>query len=147
MNIIELVKNILQKFPKISEVCNEIHVDFTDDTPTSYRLSATGGTLLKRYVNGDEIRQHTFALYAVYQSVNDYDRISNSGILLELQMWLESHANGQKISVEVGDKKFTGELTRLTCANGMLYSIPNENLNDAVQYQLQITAKYNLYKE
>lgn len=33
MNIIELVKDILQQFPKISEVCNDIHIDFTDDTP------------------------------------------------------------------------------------------------------------------
>lgn len=146
MNIIEFVKSIVQEFPKIAKVCNEIHVDFTEDTPTNYGLSSSGDTLIKRYVNGDEVRQHTFSLYAVYQSINDYDRITNSGVLLELQMWLENYAKGQQFEFEVGDKTFNCELRKLTCANGMLYAIPNENMNDAVQYQLQISAKYNLYK-
>lgn len=142
MNIIEFVKSIVQDFPKIAEVCNEIHIDFTEDNPTNYGLSSNGDTLIKSYVNGDEVRQHTFTLYAVYQSINDYDRITNNGVLLDLQRWLESYS---------GDKSFTdgnyiGELRSLSCANGMLYAIPNENMNDAVQYQLQISVKYNLYK-
>lgn len=101
MNIIELVKSIVQEFPKIADVCNEIHVDFTEDTPTNYGLSSSGDTLIKRYVNGDEVRQHTFSLYAVYQSINDYDRITNSGVLLELQMWLENYAKGNQFEFEV----------------------------------------------
>lgn len=63
-----------------------------------------------------------------------------------LQKWLENYAKGQQFEFEVGDKIFSCELRKLTCANGMLYAIPNENMNDAVQYQLQISAKYNLYK-
>lgn len=146
MNIIEFVKSIVQEFPKIAEVCNEIHIDFTEDNPTNYGLSSNGDTLIKHYVNGDEVRQHTFTLYAVYQSINDYDRITNSGVLLELQKWLESYANGQQFNFEVGNDSYIGELRSLSCANGMLYAIPNENMNDAVQYQLQISVKYNLYK-
>lgn len=147
MNIIELVRSIVQDFPKIAEVCNEIHVDFTEDMPTNYGLSSSGDILLKRYVNGDEMRQHNFVLYAVYQSMNDYDRIANSGLLLELQIWLENHANGQEISCDAADETFKGELTKLKCANGTLFAIPDENTNDAVQYQLQISAKYNLQKK
>ena len=62
-------------------------------------------------------------------------------MLLELQMWLERHAEGE-IEVEVGDNVLCGELKKLTCSNGMLYSIPDENNNGGVQYQLQITAQY-----
>lgn len=145
MNIIELMRDIIQGFPKISEICNEIHVDFTDDEPTNYGLSSSGDVLLKRYVNGDEIRQHTFSLYAVYQSLNDYDRISNSGILLELQMWLEAQS-GQEISEAVDGKSFTGTLRKISCSNGMLYAIPNENYTSAVQYQLQLAVQYYLNK-
>ena len=47
MNIIELVKSALQSFPQINKVCNEISIDFTDDTIDSYGLSSTGNTLLK----------------------------------------------------------------------------------------------------
>lgn len=142
MNIIELVKETLQQFPKISEVCNDIHIDFTDDIPTNYGLSPTGDTLIKEDILGNQTRQHTFILSAMYQSQSDYDRMANSGTLLELQHWLEHKADSQPIIVTVGEKEFTGELLKITCANGMLYSIPDGNLNSGVLYQLQITAEY-----
>lgn len=144
MNIIELVKDILLDFPKISAVCNDIHVDFNSDTPTDYGLSSTGDTLVSEDVIGGQIRQHNLILYAVYQSLNDYDRLINSGTLLELQMWLEHNANEQAVSITAGTTTYTGKLTKLTCANGMIYNIPNENTNDAVQYQLQISAQYSI---
>lgn len=145
MNIIEVVKETLQQFPKISQVCNDIHIDFTDDIPTNYGLSPTGDTLIKEDILGNQTRQHTFILYAVFQSQSDYDRMANSGTLLELQHWLENKADNQKITVTVGDKELTGELKKITCANGMLYAIPDDNLNSGVLYQLQITAQYKTF--
>ena len=144
MNIIELVKYILQKFPKIREVCNQIQIDFTDNTDDSYGLYPTGDTLISEDVIGNQTRQHTFILYAVYQSQSDYDRIANSDTLLELQHWLENKADNQKITVTVGDRELTGELKKITCANGMLYAIPDDNLNSGVMYQIQITAEYKI---
>lgn len=144
MNIIELVKSILQNFPKINEVCNDIHIDFTDGTNDSYGLSSIGDTLLAEDVLGNQHRQHNFILYAVFQSANDYDRLNNSGVLLELQLWLERQAQHQKIENIVDNEKLTGELTKLTCSNGMLYAIPENNLNSGVQYQMQITAEYKI---
>ena len=145
MNIIEVVKETLQQFPKISQVCNDIHIDFTDDIPTNYGLSPTGDTLIKEDILGNQTRQHTFILYAVFQSQSDYDRMANSGTLLELQHWLENKADNQKITVTVGDKELTGELKKITCANGMIYGIPDGNLNSGVLYQLQITAQYKTF--
>lgn len=144
MNIIELVKSLLQEFPKINEVCNDIHVDFTNDIPTSYGLSPTGDVMLSEDILGNQLRQHTFALYAVYQSVNDYDRLANSGTLLELQMWLENKGKGQLVTMIIDDEKLTGKIEKVTCANGMLYSVPQENMIDGVMYQLQITAQYTI---
>lgn len=144
MNIIELVQSALMEFPKISEVCNEIHIDFTDDEPTNYGLSSTGDTMLKEDVLGNQTRQHSFILYAVYQSMNDYDRMNNSGVLLELQMWLEKYAENNVAVIEIDGPELTGALTKLTCANGMLYAIPNANEADGWQYQLQITAEYKI---
>jgi hypothetical protein len=130
------------EFPKISEVCNDIHIDFTDDTPTSYGLSPVGDVLLSEDVLGNQKRQHSFILYAVYQSANDFDRLANSSALLDLQMWLEQYACGQDVTGVGGEK--IGELTKLTCANGMLYAVPDGNLNMSVQYQLQIQAFYTI---
>jgi hypothetical protein len=147
MNIIELVKSVLQEFPKINEVCNDIHVDFTDEIPTNYGLSPTGDKLVKESITGTQIREHNFVLYAIYQSQSDYDRLANSGVLLELQMWLEKHSDNQELSVMIGENNIVGTLLRLTCANGMLYQIPSNNMNDGVCYQLQITAKYKIERE
>lgn len=147
MNIIELVKDILLQFPKINEVCNEIHVDFTDDIPTNYGLSSTGDSLLSEDLLGYQTRQHSFILYAVYQSMSDYDRLCNSGVLLELALWIEKQAHEQKIAIQLSDKTLNGRLIKLSTANGMLYNIPNENLTDGVQYQLQIIAQYELESE
>lgn len=140
MNIIEFVKSIVQEFPKIAEVCNEIHVDFTEDTPTNYGLSSSGDTLIKRYVNGDEVRQHTFSLYAVYQSINDYDRITNSGVLLELQMWLENYAKGQQFEFEAGDKTFNVSLDEIKNVIRKNYDKTVEFIDypDAEQYRISM---------
>ena len=140
MNIIELVKSILLEFPKI----NDLHIDYNESAPDEFGLYPTGDTLVKEDILGNQTRQHNFILYAVYQSFNDYDRLANSGTLLELQMWLERHANNQEVSITVDDKELTGQLTKLICANGMLYNIPDENTNSGVQYQLQITAEYKI---
>ena len=133
MTIIEKVKQILMGFSRISDVCNDIHIDFSDDTPTSYGLSSTGDTLISEDILGNQRRQHNFVLYAVFQSLNDYDRMCNSNALLELAQWLESQTDS--------------EIIKITASNGMVYAIPNDNTQDAVQYQLQISVIYKKESE
>ena len=80
----------------------------------------------------------------MYQSVNDYDRLANSGTLLELQIWLEHNGKGQSVTATLNNETFTGEIQKITCANGMLYEVPQENMTDGVMYQLQINAQYTI---
>lgn len=143
MNIIEKVRDILQSFPKISEVCNSIHVDFADPEPTSYGLSSTGDTLLKEDILENQLRQHSFMLYSTFSGINDYERLSNSQALLELSQWLEKQIDSEVIST-IGDSSYIGEITKLKAENGMLYNVPQENMIDGVQYQLQIIAEYTV---
>lgn len=133
MNIIEQTKQILLKFPKISEVCNDIHIDFSEDEAGSYGLSSTGDSLVKQDILGNQTRKHTFVLYSAFQSFNDYDRLNNSGILLELSKWLE--------------KQIEPPINRIIAENGMLYNIPNRNYQDILQYQLQIIVEYDERKD
>lgn len=93
MNIIELMQSIVMSFPKLNDV---LHIDYTTPDADSYGLSPTGDTLIKSDVLGNQERQHTFILYAVYQSVNDYDRLANSGLINELQLWLENRQRGKR---------------------------------------------------
>ena len=143
MNIIEKVRDILQSFPKISEVCNTIHVDFADPEPTSYGLSSMGDKLIFEDVLGNQTRQHSFMLYSTFSAINDYERLSNSSALLELSQWLDSQTGEQVIS-DIDGIDYYGEITKIKAENGMLYSVPEENTVDGVQYQLQIIAEYTV---
>lgn len=143
MNIIERVQAILESFPKISEVCNSIHIDFTDPEPTSYGLSSVGDELITEDILGGQTRQHTFMLYTTYSSINDYERLSNSSILTELSTWLEKQID-YEVNTTIGNETFTGVLTKLRGANGMLIEVPQDNEYDGYQYQLQIIAEYTV---
>lgn len=166
MNIIELVKQIVTDYPKISEFTNGIHIDFTDDTPTNFGLSSTGDTLIKEDILGNQTRQHNFVLYAVKQSFNDYDRLANSTFLLDFSYWLEHSAIDQAVTSVVdgfgtsfpdgeypSDDKYPihsglkGKLIKLSTANAMLYSVPTGDINDGVTYQIQIRAQYTIESE
>lgn len=143
MNIIEKVREILQGFPRISEVCNDVHVDFTDPEPTSYGLSSIGDTLLSEDILGNQTRRHSFLLYTTYSGINDYERLSNSSALLELSQWLHGQTGGEVVST-YGTEIRTGSITEIRAENGMLYAVPQENNVDGMQYQLQIIAVYTV---
>lgn len=146
MNIIELVKQILTDYPKISEFTNEINVDFTNDANESVGLYSIGDSLIKEDVLGNQTRQHNFVLYANNQAFNDYDRLANSTFLLDLNYWLET-VKGQDITATIDNLEKQGELIGLTSANGMLYGVPTGDINDGVTYQLQIYATYKIESE
>lgn len=133
MNVIEKVKDILKNYEHISEFVNDIHIDFTDSDAKSYGLSSIGDALLSKDILDNETRQHNFILYARAEAYEDFDRLQNSNFLLELNYWLEKQKD-----IEINN----GKITSLSSANGMLYEIPDGDLNNGVLYQLQIYAEY-----
>ncbi|HWT27623.1 MAG TPA: hypothetical protein VN131_06760 [Mobilitalea sp.] len=147
MNIIELVKKIVSDFPQISALSGGLNVDFTEDTPGNCGLYPTGDQKIKEDIIGNQDRQHNFVLYAVFQSMNDYERLANSTFLLDLAYWLEQAAREQAIEVTINEQTVKGTLTKLSSANGMLYGYQDGTLTGPVTYQLQIYAQYHLESE
>ena len=143
MNILEKVKEILTEYPKMSEFCNGIHTDFTENKPGNFGLYPNGDTVLKTDILGGQKRKHSFVLYANNQSFNDFERIANSTFLLELAYWLETVQN-VPITVTVGTEEREGTITKLSSANGMMFAAPTGDINDGVTYQLQIYAEYKV---
>ena len=143
INIIETVCGILESFPKISQVCNEVHIDFADPEPTSYGLTSTGDSLIREDILGNQTRQHSFLLYSTFSGINDYERLANSSALLELSQWL-SMQRGNDITSEIDGVEYRGELLSIRAENGTLYKVPQENAVDGMQYQLQITTEYTI---
>ena len=137
MNILEKVNKILTKYPKMSEFCNGIHTDFTENKPGTFGRYPNGDTVLKTDILGGQKRKHSFVLYANNQSFNDFERIANSTFLLELAYWLETVKN-VPITVTVGTEEREGTITKLSSANGMMFAAPTGDINDGVTYQLQI---------
>ncbi len=146
MNIIETVRELLTAFPKIAEVANALHVDFTNPPPDSYALSSTGDSQISEDILGNPTRQHTFVLYSNWQSASDFDRLNNSGVMLELAQFLEKRGRGLAVTAEIDGELYTGVTTSVTCTNGMLFAVP-ETLNGGVIYQLQIAANYKIIME
>ena len=143
MNILEKVKEILTEYPKMSEFCNGIHTDFTENKPGNFGLYPNGDAILKTDILGGQKRQHSFVLYANNQSFNDFERIANSTFLLELAYWLETVKN-VPITVTVGNEEREGIITKMSSANGMMFAAPTGDINDGVTYQLQIYAEYKV---
>ena len=149
-NIIEFAQKAVSSFSKIETITDEVHVDFTKDNEENFGLSPTGDVLVKEDILGNQTRLHNFVLYAVYQSINDFDRITNSGALLELQYYLENLPKEQEIICLVQSdtaKAKKGKITEISCGNGIMYAIPNENSIDLVRYQLQIGITYQVINE
>ena len=140
MNIIETIQAALASFPNI----NELHIDYNDDAPDNFGLYPTGDRLVTQDVIGNQTRNHNFILYADFLSFNDYLRLQNSNMLLELQYWLERYPNNQVVTATIDGAEYNGVLTKITCSNGMLFSIPDGNMNTAVRYTLQIAAEYQI---
>lgn len=147
MNIIELTKQIITDCPLISQFTNNVHVDFTESTPTNFGLSSTGDRLVKEDILGNQLRQHNFVLYAVNQSFSDYDRLVNSTFLLDLAYWLEKFESDVELEVVIDGKTYTGKFKSLSSANGMLYQVINGDMNQGVMYQIQIYAQYTIESE
>lgn len=143
MNIIEKVRSLVQSFPKIAEIYGTVHVDFTGNEPTDYGLSSLGDTLVVEDICGNQERQHTFMLHSVFSAVNDFERMSNTGVLLELAQYLD-RCVGDEVTHEIGGVTHTGEITKITTANGALTMIPDENTVSGWFYQLQIIAEYTV---
>lgn len=146
MNIIEKIRAIVQGFPKIAEICDTVHVDFPEPSPTDYGISSLGDTLITEDILGNQIRQHSFMLRSTFSAINDYERMSNSGVLLELAQYLDSKAD-EEVEHEIDGIVCTGTIRRITTANGTLAMITNGNVVNGWFYQLQIVAEYTVDKE
>jgi len=143
MNIVEKMRDILLRFPKISTICNDINIDLTSGEPTSYGLSSTGDSLISEDILGNQTRRHSFLLYASYSGINDFERTENSTALTELSVWL-SQQIGEEVTTVIEDETCTGEITRISAGNGRLYAIENNNIITGMRYQLQIEVEYTV---
>lgn len=141
MNIIEVVRGVLQNYDKMDDFTNGVHIDFAESD--SCGLAPIGDKLVKSDILGNQERQQTFVLYADGFSINDYSRLQNSTFLLELGYYLET-IKGNAIDVTINNVHYSGRLKSISTANAMMYEVPTGDINDGIRYQVQIFATYTL---
>ena len=145
MNVIEVMKQVLTDYPKISDfISSEVHVDFTEDTDHDYGLSSTNDSLLKKDILGNQTRTNNIVLYATNQSVNDYDRLQNSTFLLDLGYYLET-VKGQEVTAIIDNVEMAGSIQSVSVANAMAWGKSEDG--QRITYQLQIKVNYTLESE
>lgn len=132
MTVIEKTKEIISQYNGLSDFLGKISIDFMDNTSDNCGLNPTGDQKTGGDILGNEKRRHSFILYTCHQSITDFDKLSNSEFLLNLGYYLEKQKD---IAID------NGKITAISCANGMAFSAPGENLQD-ITYQLQIYTDY-----
>lgn len=148
MTIIDYMRQKLTEYPKISEFLTDegVHVDFTE-SGSSFGLSSQGDILVKEDVLGNQIRRHSFSMYAVAPSFTDYCRIANSNFLLGLAYWLERLPEEDGLEMEVDGTQLKGRFLKATTANAMAMQPMGQTVNDGILYQIQIQANYKIESE
>lgn len=142
MNIIEQVKQILTDCELVRKFTRDIQIDFTSNEVGDFGLFSNGDSKLREDILGNQTRQHNFVLYATNRSREEFERLKNSSFLLDLAYWLET-VKGQEVTATINGVEYSGEITKLWSANGMLYQA-QPNMTKGVTYQLQIYAQYKL---
>lgn len=145
MNVIEVMRQVLTDYPNISDfISDEIHIDFNEEKDHNYGLSSTNDSLLKKDILGNQTRTNNMVLYATNQSANDYDRLQNSTLLLDLGYYLGT-VKGQKVTAVINGVEMLGSITSVSIANAMAWGKSEDG--QYITYQLQIKVNYTLESE
>lgn len=93
--IIQALRDYFLDCPLMGD--NRINVDFLPERGIEYSIDTTPATdIVKRYANGDTVRQYLFVL----RSVNDYgpdalQNMANSGFYEHFAAWLEAQSDAE----------------------------------------------------
>lgn len=142
MNIMEKMKEIIEGYPELNVFADTLQTDLhTPGDQNVVVLADNGDVLNKRYLYGAQVRTHNFVLQLYADASLDVERVNNSGWLLRFHLWLEE----QKAIWE--NEKMTYTIEEIAPANGGLFMLVNDDINDKVVYQLDIRVVYKVQPE
>lgn len=133
MEMIETVKDYIGGCPLLDEIApKRRHIDWTEDDPDNYGIFPAGDAPIgDAYINGDEEREYSFAVYVRKVTDSDAVRLENSGFIERLQTWLNRNP-----PVLPEDCTFTSA----TAVNAML--LETNKTGTRGTYQVQCSIKY-----
>ena len=137
MSILQAMKEYLSDCPFLDEMARvDILVELLSESPTNYGLSAAGDMLVRRFINGKQVRQANFVLYAKEYTFDDVQRLENSGFCENFTFWLEdNNLSGALPELDEGLKAES-----ISASNGMMFEL-SENSTTGTYY-IQINLIY-----
>lgn len=144
MTTIEFLKNWLVNSPLMVNFTQ--NYDFIEQIPNQSGLFSNGTQKYKETIIGDEYYRANFVLYSGLQAFTDYDRLSNSDFLTQLGYSMNQIKGDEIVEIIDGIER-KGNIESVTTSNGMMYTLPTNDMNDGVIYQLQFQVEYKIKGE
>lgn len=143
--IIQAIRNFIKSCPYLQEFEGtegviKVNVDYLEATGTVYSIEEVPvDPILKKYVNGDSIRQFQFIFASREPFGSDVlQNISNSGFYEDFANWIEEQNNNDSFPV-LGDGYESQEIKVLSPGYAFAVSV------DKARYQIELRLKY--YKQ
>lgn len=98
MSLIEYIVKLMASCPHISLASEEMQIDGVDETAPNYSIdNEPVNTIVKRYLNGDAIRQFTFALTSRKSTFTNEEKAKNTGLFEDVTNWMERQTRLRKL--------------------------------------------------
>ncbi|MDV9723711.1 chloramphenicol resistance protein [Clostridioides difficile] len=137
MTLVESVREFIKKCPYLDEFAKSINVEFLGEEFTSYTLETVPSeTVIKRFVNGDSIKQFIFIFASRECYGSDVmQNIENSQFYEQFADWIYRENLSGNLPTLSGNKE----------AMSLEVSTPGylvQTSIDTAQYQIQLKLKY-----
>ena len=134
----EYIRDFLFTCPVIQQSDAEMCVSFIGDTPLTYSIEGIPTKpVIKKYLNGDTVRQFTFGLVGRYEMYTDKIRVQNDQSYEELAMWLEQQTK-QRMLPDMGN----GATAQKIEAIGAQFVSERDQNNNSALYVMQCALTY-----
>lgn len=106
MSLVEYIVKLMAACPHIAIASAEMHVDGVDENVPGYSIdNEPVNTILKRYLNGDMLRQFTFALTSRKSTFTDEEKAKNTALFENVTRWMEQQTRLRRLpSMDEGQR-------------------------------------------
>ena len=114
---------------------NDIFMDIVQGNPYALAVSPSSENVIKRYLNGDEVKEANFQIYLNAYTQENYDRVQNTQFVDKMKEWINRQSK-RNVFPEIGENK---TCRKIEASNAMIY---DTNQNGEGLYLLQVKIRY-----
>ena len=86
---------------------NDIFMDIVQGNPYALAVSPSSENVIKRYLNGDEVKEANFQIYLNAYTQENYDRVQNTQFVDKMKEWINRQSK-RNVFPEIGENRKIG---------------------------------------